>query len=66
MGENKNDLNRIGLFSELGYASVGDPYKKAGGTGYNEAAHKGKQMLPGGTKTKSSLQAGYFDQTFSR
>ena len=22
----KNDLNRIGLFSEMGYISVGDPY----------------------------------------
>ena len=22
----KNDLNRIGLFSELGYISIGDPY----------------------------------------
>ena len=25
--ENKNDLNRIGLFSELGYISIGDPFK---------------------------------------
>jgi hypothetical protein len=23
----KNDLNRVGLFSELGYISIGDPYK---------------------------------------
>ena len=28
MGDNnnKNDLTRIGLFSELGYISIGDPY----------------------------------------
>ena len=25
--ETKNDLNRIGLFSELGYISIGDPFK---------------------------------------
>lgn len=27
MSEVKNDLNRVGLFSELGYISIGDPYK---------------------------------------
>ena len=26
MGDVKNDLNRVGLFSEMGYVSVGDPY----------------------------------------
>ena len=26
--DTKNDLNRVGLFSELGYISIGDPYKK--------------------------------------
>lgn len=65
-GETKNDLNRIGLFSELGYVSVGDSYKKTNGTTFNDAAHKGKQMLPGGSKTKSALQAGYFDKSFYR
>ena len=24
--EGRNDLNRLGLFSELGYISIGDPY----------------------------------------
>ena len=33
---------------------------------FNVAAHKGKQMLPGGSKTISALQAGYFDKSFSR
>lgn len=35
-------------------------------TDFNLAAHKGKQMLPGGSKTRSALQAGYFDQKFNR
>lgn len=35
-------------------------------TDFNVAAHKGKQMLPGGSKTRSALQAGYFDQKFNR
>ena len=28
--DTKNDLNRVGLFSELGYISIGDPYKRQG------------------------------------
>ncbi|XP_068706371.1 cilia-and flagella-associated protein 96-like [Montipora capricornis] len=63
--DTKNDLNRVGLFSELGYISIGDPYKRQG-TNFNVAAHKGKQMLPGGSKTRSALQSGYFDQKFTR
>jgi len=66
MGETKNDLNRLGLFSELGYASVGDPYRRPNAKTFNEYAHKGKQMLPGGSKIKSALQAGYFDKSFTR
>lgn len=63
--DTKNDLNRVGLFSELGYISIGDPFKRKS-TEFNMAAHKGKQMLPGGSKTRSALQAGYFDQRFNR
>ena len=33
---------------------------------FNVAASKGKQMLPGGTKTRSALQAGYFDKAYTR
>ena len=33
---------------------------------FNVSAHKGKQMLPGGSKCKTALQAGYFDKTFNR
>lgn len=33
---------------------------------FNESAHKAKQMLPGGSKTISALQAGYFDEKFAR
>eukprot|EP00794_Sanderia_malayensis_P012154 gene12154-13408_t len=64
--DNKNDLNRIGLFSELGYISIGDPYVMPNSKPFNVNASKGKQMLPGGSKTKSALQNGYFDKTFVR
>lgn len=68
MGDNnnKNDLTRIGLFSELGYISIGDPYTNVNSRPFNVAASKGKQMLPGGSKSKSALQAGYFDKNFQR
>ena len=33
---------------------------------FNEASQKGKQMLPGGSKERSALQAGYFTDKFGR
>ena len=33
---------------------------------FNEAAGRGKQMLPGGRKSKSALPSGYFSDKFSR
>ena len=33
---------------------------------FNDAASKGKQMLPGGSKERSALQHGYFEETFKR
>ncbi|XP_046855147.1 UPF0602 protein C4orf47 homolog [Xenia sp. Carnegie-2017] len=63
--EGKNDLNRVGWFSEMGYISIGDPYKRKQNV-FNELSHKGKQMLPGGSKTRSARQDGYFEKEFSR
>jgi len=64
--EGRNDLNRLGLFSELGYISIGDPYSSKSSKPFNVNASKGKQMLPGGTKSMSQTQSGYFDKTFVR
>ena len=33
---------------------------------FNESAAKGKQMVIGGTKSKTASQSGYFDATFNR
>ncbi|CAB4010018.1 Hypothetical predicted protein [Paramuricea clavata] len=63
--DGKNDLNRVGWFSEMGYISIGDPYKPKKNA-FNEASHKGKQMLPGGSKTRSARQDGYFEKQFTR
>ncbi|ESO84025.1 hypothetical protein LOTGIDRAFT_210983 [Lottia gigantea] len=65
MGDRKNDMERVGLFQEMGYVSIGDKYK-APGISFNEKSAKGKQMLPGGTKDKSALQHGYFNDKFTR
>nr|XP_002130769.1 UPF0602 protein C4orf47 homolog [Ciona intestinalis] len=64
----KTDMERIGIFSEVGYTTIGDKYPKvhASSLPFNEAAYKGKHMLPGGSKTRSALQAGYFDNQFKR
>lgn len=68
MGEKggKNDMDRVGLFQEMGYITINDRYRKPGSVQFNESATKGKQMLPGGHKTRSALQAGYFQDKFGR
>ncbi|XP_041362659.1 UPF0602 protein C4orf47 homolog isoform X2 [Gigantopelta aegis] len=66
MGDKKNDMERIGLFQEMEYVTIGDKYKSPAAFSFNEAASKGKQMLPGGTKERSALQAGYFTDKFGR
>lgn len=69
MGSNgKTDMERLGIFSEQGYISLKDPYPKQDpkSRSFNEAAGKGKQMLPGGSKSRAGTQAGYFDNTYMR
>ncbi|KAK2838695.1 hypothetical protein Q7C36_013509 [Tachysurus vachellii] len=62
----KSDMERVGLFKEMGYISIGDKYRPLLYRPINEAAYKNKQMLISGSKKKSALQAGYFDTRFKR
>ncbi|XP_071808688.1 cilia-and flagella-associated protein 96-like [Asterias amurensis] len=62
----KTDMERIGLFQEMEYVTIGDKYKMAGKKEFNTAAYKGKQMLPGGSKTRTAGQGGYFSEKFTR
>ncbi|NXX88344.1 CD047 protein, partial [Centropus bengalensis] len=64
--EGKSDMERIGLFSEMSYVTIGDRYVSHFMRPFNEAASKNKQMLPGGSKVMSDLQAGYFEPQFVR
>ncbi|CAL1545850.1 unnamed protein product [Lymnaea stagnalis] len=62
----KSDMERVGLFKEMDYVTVGDPYKTPGQGVFNESSVKGKQMLLGGLKEKSAKQDGYFADKFGR
>ncbi|NXO02881.1 CD047 protein, partial [Rhinopomastus cyanomelas] len=62
----KSDMERVGLFSEMGYITIGDKYTAYRACPFNEAASKNRQMLPGGSKMLSALQAGYFEREFGR
>jgi hypothetical protein len=55
----RTDMDRIGLFSEMGYL-LGDKYKTPSKGSFNEAASKGKQMLGGHSKSKAATKDGYF------
>ena len=64
----KTDMERLGVFSELGYVTIGDKYVPPNSKPFSESAGKGKQMTIGGVKTKSAIQgqSGYFGKTFDR
>ncbi|TRY59459.1 hypothetical protein DNTS_014799 [Danionella cerebrum] len=66
MPPGKSDMERIGLFKEMEYISVGDKYTPFIYRPFNDSAYKNKQMLPGGRKSKCGLQTGYFDTQFKR
>ncbi|XP_048758907.1 UPF0602 protein C4orf47-like isoform X2 [Ostrea edulis] len=67
MGEKggRTDMDRVGLFQEMGYVTINDKYKERG-VKFNEASEKGKQMLTEGSKDRSALQTGYFQKAFTR
>jgi len=61
----KPDMDRIGLFKEMEYVTIKDPFKEAARFSFNEAAYKQKQMLSRGSKERSTGSlAGYFDKEF--
>jgi hypothetical protein len=65
----KGAMDRHGIFSELGYISIGDRYPKVelGSKPFHTSASIGKQMMTGfHTNSQSPCQAGYFDSQFNR
>ncbi|CAF4873541.1 unnamed protein product [Rotaria socialis] len=65
MGTTKNDMERVGLFKEMEYVSIKDPYKESAKFAFNEAANKNKQMMSKSSKERSTgSMAGYFDKDY--
>ncbi|XP_023670472.1 cilia-and flagella-associated protein 96 [Paramormyrops kingsleyae] len=64
--EGKSDMERVGLFEEMSYISIGDKYVPVSYRPFNESAQRNKQMLAGIPKKKCGLQVGYFDSQFGR
>ncbi len=62
----KTDMDKLGIFKELGYTTIGDTYKSQGSKPFNVSAGKGRQMVLGGSKVKCGNQVGYFDKKFNR
>lgn len=62
----KSDLDRVGLFREMGYISLKDPYKgKDLDRPFCQDRRKGKQFQSAGSKT-GKTQDVYFDPKYSR
>ncbi|CAF1195611.1 unnamed protein product [Rotaria sordida] len=62
---NKSDMDRIGLFKEMEYVTIKDPFKEATRVNFNEAAYKNKQIMTRCSKQRSTGSlAGYFDTQF--
>uniref|UniRef100_A0A8C9S166 Cilia-and flagella-associated protein 96 n=1 Tax=Scleropages formosus TaxID=113540 RepID=A0A8C9S166_SCLFO len=64
--EGKSDMERIGLFKEMGYISTGDKYVPFVYRPFNESAYKNKQILSSVPKKKCGLQVGYFESQYRR
>jgi len=65
-GASQPNTNKLGLFSEMGYTTIGEPYTAPNARPYNESASKGKQMLTTHTKQRTALSDGYFSNQFVR
>ncbi|XP_067938753.1 cilia-and flagella-associated protein 96-like [Watersipora subatra] len=61
----KTDMERMGIFQEMKYHTIGDKYATPA-LEFNVAAGKGKQVLPGGNKERCAKQDGYFNDKFVR
>ncbi|CAF0774407.1 unnamed protein product [Adineta steineri] len=61
----KEDMDRVGLFKEMEYVTIKDPYTTPSKGNFNEAAYKNKQMMSKSSKERSTgSMAGYFDTEF--
>ncbi|KAK2849569.1 hypothetical protein Q5P01_009403 [Channa striata] len=64
--DGKTDMERLGIFKELSYISVGDKYSPPTNRPFNESAHRGRQMQAGISRQRCALQSGFFEKSFNR
>uniref|UniRef100_A0A3P8S1Y1 Cilia-and flagella-associated protein 96 n=1 Tax=Amphiprion percula TaxID=161767 RepID=A0A3P8S1Y1_AMPPE len=64
-GEGKSDMERLGVFKEMSYISLGDKYAPPTNP-FHESAYRSRQMQAGFTKQQCALQSGFFDKSFKR
>ncbi|KAF5399724.1 hypothetical protein PHET_07075 [Paragonimus heterotremus] len=57
----KPDLDRLGIFKEMSYHTIKDPYVESQFERLG-SRHRGRQILIGGRKLKSALPDGYFTE----
>ncbi|XP_047441410.1 UPF0602 protein C4orf47 homolog [Mugil cephalus] len=66
LGNGKSDMERLGVFKEMSYISVGDKYTPLSSRPFNEAAYQSRQMQAGFAKQRCALQNGFFEKSFKR
>ncbi|XP_069575020.1 cilia-and flagella-associated protein 96 [Brachyistius frenatus] len=66
LGEGKSDMERLGVFKEMSYISIGDKYTPATCRPFNESAYRSRQMQMGVAKQRCALQSGFFNKSFER
>ncbi|CAN9514535.1 unnamed protein product [Ophioblennius macclurei] len=66
VGGLKSDMERVGVFKEMSYISVGDKYDPASGRPFRELAFRSQQMQAGVARQRCALQSGFFDKSFKR
>ncbi|XP_034739180.1 UPF0602 protein C4orf47 homolog isoform X2 [Etheostoma cragini] len=65
-GDGKSDMERLGIFKEMSYISVGDKYTPPTNRPFNESAYRSRQIQAGVAKQRCALQNGFFEKSFKR
>uniref|UniRef100_A0A3Q3GFC3 Cilia-and flagella-associated protein 96 n=1 Tax=Labrus bergylta TaxID=56723 RepID=A0A3Q3GFC3_9LABR len=65
-GEGKSDMERLGVFKEMSYITVGEKYSPQTNRPFNESAYLSRQMQVGIAKQRCALQSGFFEKSFNR
>ncbi|XP_018549878.1 UPF0602 protein C4orf47 homolog [Lates calcarifer] len=65
-GEGKSDMDRLGVFKEMSYISIGDKYISPTNRPFNESAYRSRQMQVGFARQRCAQQSGFFDKSFKR